>query len=183
MASFVDVYEYLERYNLPQSDYAKASLDLEVACDKVRDKVCQTLDLVEDESIILWGTDTRAMILPELPVVVITSITLDGEAITDFTPDASGILWRDPPAYWPRAYKYEIVYSHGYAAGEVPAIYRLVAMELANSTSVGSSGDITQEAIQDYSVTYSSDSDTAASGDDDILGALDRRIVKRVPMP
>lgn len=177
MASFVDVNDYLNYFGLDDTDVARAALDLDVACDKIRDYLHQQIDAVAADAITLFGTDTRALILPELPVTAVTSVTLDGEALTDWTVDAYGLLWRDDPAYWARGYQYDIVYDHGYATEDIPSILKVVAFQLTYAGSVSSSG-IRQESIADYSVTYATE-----SGTDSILAALDRRIAKRVPTP
>ena len=62
-----------------------------MACDRVRDYLCQQIDQVVGDVVTVYGTGTRAMLLPELPVTVVTSITFDGDAVTDYTVDDYGL--------------------------------------------------------------------------------------------
>jgi hypothetical protein len=175
--SFVPLDEFLS-YAGETVDIDRAEYDLEAACDKIRDYLGQTIDLVEDEAITVYGTNTRAIVLPELPVVDITSVVRNGddvypdEAVTDYHVDAYGVLWRDSPSWWPRYSSYTVTYSHGYAPADVPAILKVAAFKLAM---VEAGMGIRQESVAGYSVTYESP--------DAILSMLDRRIVKRVPTP
>ena len=75
---------------------------------------------------------------------------------------------------WAKGSPYTVTYSHGYPAADVPAIFKVVAFQLAQrSPSVG----LRQESIADYSATY------ATNVEDGLLAALDRRVVKKVPTP
>lgn len=173
MTAFVDVAEYVDYFDLGE-DQANAALDVEAACDHIRDYLCQQIDAVANDVVTLQGTGTRALTLPELPVTAVASVTLDGDAITDYTVDDYGILWRDDPGWWPRGDNYIVTYSHGYAPANIPAILKVVAFQLARRAGTS---DVRQESIADYSVTY------ASNGTDSLLSALDRRVVKRVALP
>lgn len=177
MSTFVSLDEYVDYFGIDASALTRAIVDLDAACDTIRDYLCQQIDVVTNDVITLFGTDTRAMLLPELPVTAVTSITLDGDPVTDWTVDDYGVLWRTDPAYWPRGTQYTVTYSHGYA--EVPAILKVVAFQLARASSTSTPG-VKQESIAGYSVTYA---DAATGTDDGLLSALDRRVVKRVPVP
>ena len=177
MASFVSLDEFL-MYAGETADVDRAEYDLDAACDKIRDYLGQTIDLVAADVITLYGTDTRAMILPELPVASVTSIVQEAddiypaETITDYRVDDHGVLWRNHPEWWPRWASYTVTYTHGYAPADVPAILKVAAFKLAM---VEAGQGIRQESVAGYSVTYESP--------DAILSMLDRRIVKRVPTP
>jgi hypothetical protein len=142
---------------------------LEAACDTVRDKVCQQIDVVTNDVVTLHGTGTRALTLPELPIIAVDSVTLDGVAVTDWTLDEHGLLWRDSPAWWEFGLKYVVTYDHGYT--QVPTIFVRVACQLA-------ANQRTPGALKSAGpFTVFDDPDAA------ILSALDRRVVKRVPVP
>jgi hypothetical protein len=174
MAAFVTIDEYIDYYGITDpTGLARAEVDLDAACDRIRDHLCQTIDEVEDDVVTLYGTGTRALTLPELPVTAVTTVVDDGETLTDWTVDEYGLIWRTDPAYWPRGHEYVVTYSHGYAPADVPAILKVVAFKLARLE--GLSSGVRQESAGPFSVTY--------DNSDQLLGVLDRRIVKRVPVP
>lgn len=154
---------------------AKAALALDAACEAVRLYMCQTINQVTADAITLPGSDTRALLLPELPVTTVASVTLSGTAVTDWTldPIGSGILWRDAPGYWPRCQKFVVTYTHGYATAlTIPANIRLVTLRLA-AAEYDQPGSVLQESTGPFSVTYA----TAAT----MLASLP--VLKRTPMP
>lgn len=168
MASFVSAAEYEAHTGLSFAGTTTPGA-LDAACDMVRDYICQQVDAVAGDVVTLYGTGTRALTLPELPVTSVTSVTLDGVALTDWTVDAYGLLWRDNPGWWDKASKYVVTYDHGYT--QVPAILVRVAAQLAaNQRTPG-----TLKTAGPFTVF--DDPDAA------ILSALDRRVVKRIPVP
>ncbi len=175
MASFVDVNEYLSYYDIDGAALGRVEVSLDAACDRVRDYLSQRIDRVTNDVITLAGTNTRALLLPELPVVSVASVTLAGVPVTDYTFDSHGVLWRTAPYAWERGSNFVVTYTHGYLATEVPALVRLVAMKLARSDEVASAG-VTQQSTGPFSVTYG-DSATDAT-----LAVLDQRVVRRIPV-
>jgi hypothetical protein len=173
MASFVDASDYLAYYNLGGDDMYRAEVDLDAACDRIRDYLGQTVDLVTGDVVTVAGTGTRALTLPELPVVSVASITDDGTAVTDWTVDEYGIVWRTDPYWWPRGHDYEITYTHGYAPADVPAILKVAAFKLARLEGLGTG--VRQESAGPFSVTYESP--------EQVLAVLAQRVVKRVAVP
>lgn len=180
MAAFVTAPEYLAYYtDVTDAEVAQLEANLDEACDKIRDYLGQTVDLVT-EAVTIWGSDTQALTLPELPVVSIASIVSNGTAITDYTFDQYGLVWRNAtsftywaqPGYWSRGLQYVVTYTHGYAT--VPGIIKTTALRLARSA-VGRPDGVRQESVAGYSATYLTD--------DDILSVLQRRRVKRIPVP
>lgn len=174
MASFVTLAEYetFTGVDVPATEATAVLAQLDAACDTVRDYVCQTLDVVAGDVVNLHGSGTRALSLPELPVTSVASVTLDGEAVTDYTLDAYyGLLWRDDPGWWMRGDLYVVTYTHGYAT--VPNIYKRVAAVLARGASSVSPG-VRQESTGPFSVTYD-DVDERS-----VLAALDRKVVRRM---
>lgn len=173
MAAFVTASNYADYYiDVTDSERAQLAANLDEACDKVRDYLCQTLDLVVDDVVTLWGTNTRALTLPELPVVAVTSIVCDGTAITDFTVDQYGLVWRSTGYAWASGLQYVVTYTHGYST--IPGIIKTTALRLARSA-LGRPDGVRSESVAGYSATYLTD--------DDILSVLQRRIVKRVSVP
>jgi hypothetical protein len=171
VATFVTELEYEAHTGLTFDGEATwAALD--AACDTVRDYICQQVDAVEDDVLTVYGSGTRALTLPELPVTAVTSVTLDGAAITDFTFDEHGLLWRDDPGYWVKGARYVVTYDHGYAAGMVPSVLVRAACQLAASNRTPG---LKSRSAGPFSEVYD-DPDT-------ILASLNRRVVKKIPMP
>lgn len=171
MAPFVPLVDYLAWADITDpGEVARAQVALNSACDRVRRHRCQTIDLVTGDVLTLPGSDTRALMLPELPVNSVTSVIGDGVAVTDWMVDGYGILWRTTPNWWPRSSTYVVTYSHGWAPANVPGDIREVTFKLAQ---VEAGGGVQQESIDGYSVIYQ---DTTS-----LLSSLE--VVKRVPLP
>lgn len=181
MAAFVTTSDYVSYYtDASDTELAQLAANLEEACDKIRDYLCQQVDLVAADVVTVWGTGTRALTLPELPIVAVSSIVCNGTAITDYTVDQYGLVWRNQtgytswaqPGYWPAGLQYVITYTHGYAT--VPGIIKTTALRLAR-LAIGRPDGVAQESVAGYSATYLTD--------DDVLSVLQRRIVKRIAVP
>lgn len=96
---------------------ATANLLLEIATGAVQAAAGQRLvEVADDTTPTLLGTFDRWFELPERPVSSVTSVTVDGEAVTDFKRFGSR-LWRtDGWAASPHVPGEVVaVYSHGYA--------------------------------------------------------------------
>lgn len=170
--AFVSPNDYLELF--PDASTVGLVAMLDEACDKVRAYLSQQVDLVTNDVVAVYGSDTRALLLPELPVVSVASVVGDGTAVTDFTSDRYGILWRTPPAYWARPSVYTVTYTHGWSAQTLPAVIRSAACRLARAASANPGG-VSQESVAGYSASYTTDETT--------LSVLDPWMVKRVPVP
>lgn len=175
LATKAELAAYLE-VSEASLDAAKAELMLELASDLVRDELDQRIDLVDGDTVDLLGTGTRVVLLPELPVVEVDSVTVIGEGtVADDLldgPDADrpeyraelghdgrvGIL-RRLAGCWPAGRTIRVVYSHGYAldgsggSTEVPGSIRLAVVRAAARGYVNPEG-VTQESIGRYAVTY-----------------------------
>lgn len=175
MAAFLTFNEFAAIYEDVVDEPARAVLALDAACDAVREHMCQTIARVTNEVITVVGSNTRALLLPELPVITVTSVVASGAALIDWSidPTGAGILWRDDPGYWPRTDKFVVTYTHGYAtSADIPAHIRRVTIQLAK-LDFDNPGSIQQEGAGPFSVTY------AQSGS--LLASLP--VLKRVPMP
>jgi hypothetical protein len=155
------------------TDY-RAILALESASDVVRKYTGQSFDLVEDDEATLDGTGTPSLVLEQLPVVEVSEVTTydaSGENETvlepaDWALRSSGILIRRKSyEYWPRGKANILVtYTHGYDLSDpvaLPADLRLAVMSIASraySTGATTAGEVTQESIGSYRVTYATGS-------------------------
>jgi hypothetical protein len=182
---------------------AKVQFALDSACAEIRQALGnQTLTYVTDDVIELDGTGRTALLLPQLPVVHINSVTIDKGlatelAVTDWVLGLGGVLrrkgtqldptaWytRRPPKVWPWGFgNITVDYDHGYDAYEsepFPKDLINVALQVARSTVSSLPAGITSETIGGYSYTRQLG---ATLGADAYEKLLNRYAVKRVPVP
>lgn len=200
MATFVPIDEYLEYYGITSpAEIIRAELDLDYACDTIRDHLEQTVDRVTDDTVTVFGNDTGALILPQVPVVSVASVTEDGELLdpADYSVDLRfGLLFRQrgadalygPSLAWDRWRSYTVTYTHGYLPDDVPALLKTVAFKLARLGAVefAAAGGISQESVAGYSVTYDNLSTVANAKRaefDALMKILDKRVVRAIPVP
>jgi hypothetical protein len=95
---------------------ARAGEAVQVVSATMRAYMRQTISLVEDDTVTLAGTRGRKLIIPERPVIAVTTVTLDGTTIEtdDYRWTRAGALWRDARWDGPDV-EIEITYDHGYA--------------------------------------------------------------------
>lgn len=154
MAAFFTVAELQSRLG-QNIEAVKAEQLADLASDVVRDEIRQKIDLVENDTITLYGDGGELLVLPELPVIAVTSVLLAGSAMTESVRWGTvGDLRRlsytgsqnsgERVRRWPRGVAVTVVYTHGYAT--VPNTLKNVALELAAATyskddSMSNSGD------------------------------------------
>lgn len=192
MSAFVTIADYEVAFNAIVTGNAgleaKVQWALDGACDEIRGELGdQVLDLVEDDVIVLHGTGHQSLLLPQLPIVAVNSVTIDNGlgselVVTDYKVDFSGILYRRKG--WPWGFgNVTVDYDHGYGAYEglqLPNDLKTVALQVARSTVSSLPAGITSETIGGYSYTRSLG---AAIGADAYEKLLNRYAVKRVPVP
>lgn len=159
----------------PDFDNAAAELNLRIASGEVRAATSQLFDLVEDDVVILDGTGTGTLLLPELPVVDVSEVleaqgtsaevALAGpdEDLIDYEWSEDGIVRRlrrapllefgpsAPTLLFSTRYRwYKVTYSHGYAfvPDEVAGVVIRVAARAYNNPE-----GLRQETIGRYSYT------------------------------
>lgn len=143
----------------------RAIRSLDDASAFIRNYTHQTITTVEEDVVALNGTGIVGILLPEIPVVGVTEVSLVTDWAESATPtvletstyrvdDRVGLLVRGGCDVWDIGIANVLVtYDHGYAT--VPEGIASVAYELAatNYVSFGS-GVVTQEQILSYQVTY-----------------------------
>ena len=156
-----------------------ASIYMEAACDCIRLYIDQNVDYKANDSISIPGSGTTALILPQMPIVSVSSITKDDDEdeVDDTTYHVEGrsrVVLNSGWNKWLRSSWYTVVYSHGYALTQadvdedsgiyrVPATLRLRALEVAATalvSGVTGVGGVKSESIGRYSYEM----DTASSG-------------------
>lgn len=130
MASFADVDDLAvllgETFDATRS--AQAELALEMASTAIRAWTRQTIDLVEDDTIVFAGVWDTDLTLPERPVIEVTEVTVDGTAVTDWEL-VGWSLRREWGGWGGPAVLISVTYTHGYES--VPAWARSVCLQAA----------------------------------------------------
>jgi DNA-binding transcriptional ArsR family regulator len=181
LVTIAELAAYLE-LEVSDLNAAKAELMLELASDLVRDELRQRVDLVEDDVVDFTGTGTAVILLTELPVLEVTSVTLIGEGSTYGTDDALDGVATSSPAWraelgpdgrrgilrslggcWPHGRIIRVVYSHGYelagsgsggaTASDVPGGIRMAVLRSAARGYINPDG-VSQESVGRASISY-----------------------------
>lgn len=160
---------------------------LDSACEQVRSYLEQVINLTEDDVETQDGTGREALLLRQLPVIVVSVVTEDDVELVEGTDwiRSRGILYRTSSSFplgWALGRgNIVITYDHGWAIDEdsistedpvidrVPSDIRIVALGLAARTYRGSTlstpftetGIVTSETIGDYSYTQDTSNSTA----------------------
>lgn len=169
-----DLTDYLGR---DDPDDAGVSFAVESA-----NQVVKTLTEQEFESatstVSLDGTGTDTLLLPQRPVNTVGTVTVNGEADTDFTFTSEGRLIRTggttysswarndvPTGYWPPGRQnVTVTYEHG---GTVPDDVRMVAVMIAYR--LATQGGAIQEQVGGESRRYAIASTDLTAGEKAIL--------------
>jgi len=122
----------------------------QLASDAVREEIRQKVDYTVGDQITLWGDNGEVLVLPERPVVNVSSVVLAGVTLTPTVVNATTNMlmfdWRPEGALrrvvyggsfyasqlfykWPLGVPVSITYDHGYQV--VPSAMTHVAIELA----------------------------------------------------
>jgi hypothetical protein len=164
---------------LTSSDAALIAVDS--ACDICRLIADQTFNAVTDETILLDGTGTDVLTLPERPVSAISAISVEGTALasTEFKfNSATGDVYRVASATdyekpnrlvwtWGRR-NVSVTYSHGYAAADLPRDVRIAALGIAARILLRlEQGGAVQESLGQYAVRYGNEGITTAATTED----------------
>lgn len=109
----------------------------DAACDMVRTLAEQSFN-ADTSTVVLDGTGTDALLLPELPVTAAGTVIVNGGTVTDYVLNGNGILLRgsagvDPRSLWPAGRQnVSVTYDHGYQEIDLPRDVRMVALSIAS---------------------------------------------------
>lgn len=138
------------------SEDAMAATAADAACAIVRGAAEQRFDIVDDEEVLVDGSGTDTLLLPELPVVDVTAV-LEGDTELDpatyIVDRARGAVVHKTGAWRPGRGNFTVTYSHGFE--EVPADVIIVALTVA--ARIYEQGIVKQESVGGYSATFASD--------------------------
>lgn len=173
-----DLAAYAQR-TFDAGDDLLLAISLDSACQLVRSYIGQDVNYLADDEVLLDGTGTDTLLLPQLPVKSVSVVTMIEETGTgatsdleetilvdsiDYTLGAAGILHR--AGVWDRGVSnVKVKYSRGWdftndptIAPPVPSDMRLVALQAANrifSAGLIAVGGVQSESIGQYSYTLS----------------------------
>lgn len=147
---------------------------LEVATAAVQDAAGQRLVEVTDDTVELLGTADYWLQLPEKPVASVSSVEIDGDAVTDFELRGSR-LWRDhgwrepanfsPLTSTPPTSVVAVTYSHGYELTDQDVQFArqvtLVTAAQMYANPLGATG----LSIDDFRQQFSQSAGTSAGGE------------------
>lgn len=150
-ATIADLENVLGR-DLPADDPA-ALFALDSATAMVRAIVEQYIEEVEDDVVVLDGSGTRVLMLPETPVSDVSLIEIDGEELDaeDYQWSADGYVRKLNGTWTTDLRSIEVTYSHGYAT--IPALIVSITAKLA-ARMLDTPAAVRQETIGAYSVSY-----------------------------
>lgn len=164
--SIADLEELLQISITDADKIAAAQRAIAEVTEAIKGYCYQTLELVEDDEVTfdVW-VRTQKLILPELPVVSVTSVVEDGETLTegsdeDYVLVDNGILYRVGQFWAVGPQIVTVTYTHGYS--DIPddivgvctrAASRVYQAGLLAAQTSGVPG-ISATTLGDYSVSY-----------------------------
>lgn len=164
-----DLGDYLGR-DLSADDGAVIAID--AACEICRDVAGQDFN-AGTATFTLDGTGTDAVLLPQLPVKSVSAVLVAGTAITDYTLNSDGMLFRgtagcDPRPVWPSGRQNVAVTAvTGYETTDFPRSVRMVALSIASRLVV--QGVAIEESVGSVRMKYAVASTDLTNGEKLIL--------------
>lgn len=140
MAQFASADDLAARLGveLGQPEQTRAEALLKSASGLIQAEARQVIERVTDDEVILPGTSDDRLRLPERPVVSVASVAIDGEtlAATGYYLDAGALVRRQLDSlalgcsgFGAPSQEVRVVYTHGYAADEMPETVKSVCLE------------------------------------------------------
>lgn len=132
---------------------AAALFALDSATAMVRAVIGQYVEEVEDDVVVLDGSGTRVLMLPETPVSDVSLIEIDGEELDadEYQWSADGYVRKLNGTWSTDLRSVEITYTHGYAT--IPPLIVSITAKLAGRM-LDVPAAVRQETIGAYSVSY-----------------------------
>lgn len=173
--TLTDLSDYLGR-DVSADDGAVIALD--ASCDICRDEAEHPINR-GTATMAFDGTGTDALVLPYHPVANAGTVTVGGEAVTDYTLTGHGVLLRGtagvlPRPVWPEGRQnVGVTFEYGYEPADIPRSVKMVALAIATRLVV--QGPAERETLGDSSVQYAVASTDLTNGERRILGRLRRQ--------
>lgn len=160
-------------------DCSTAELILALATGEVQSATLQRLVAVADDEITLMGTTDSWLSLPERPVNAVSSVTIDGTALTAGTgyKRFGARLWRRAgwASCWGEPSEIGVVYSHGLAVGDQALQPARAGVLALGRMAYGNPGGLLSEAIDDYRAQWAAAVSAAAETAPHLMQSLRRR--------
>jgi hypothetical protein len=164
-----DLTAYLGR-DVTADDGAVIAID--AACD-----ICRTIAERQfnagTSTIMLDGTGTDAVLLSELPVNTVGTVTVNGTEETDYLLTDNGMLLRGTAGVYPREAwdsgrrNVTVTYTHGYETIDIPRDVRMVALSIASRLVI--QGVALEEAQGTSRIKYAAAATDLTKGEERIL--------------
>lgn len=155
---------------------------IEEATAAIQNYTNQTLELVESDSVTFDGRGGNKLYLPQLPVVSVSSVTVDDVALvvtTDYKLGQHGILYRVGNWWTPGIQNITVVYSHGYATlpDDIVSVCARAAARIyqagLSTADINGNPSIASIGLGDYNVSYQS----SPANDGGLLGVSAPRML------
>ncbi len=181
-----DLSDYLTR---DVTSDPRTVIAVDAACEIVRGYLMQQVNLVLGDVVQVDGTGTYSLVLPELPVIEVSDVTVydtngeNAETLVvndDYVLGNAGVLWRMGKRWRPGKRNVWVTYSHGWDIAEetyaygytdptptVPTDIRMVALQVATRAFLSGAtgaGLMRSETIGKYGYTTAGDAGTSPSG-------------------
>lgn len=160
----------LENYLGLTTDVDKAAIAADTACDVIRKTLDQNMDFVADDEVVLDSEGLDFLLLPEMPVYSVTSLT--GPGGSELTQGTTFVLDKESGSLRTKNFGskflkgrqiYTAVYTHGYVSDaaapglpadvvEWPSSMRMVALQLASR--IYDQGIVSSESVGGVSMSY-----------------------------
>lgn len=132
---FISVTELGNMIGRDLSADAGATIAVNAATDYCRTIAEQTFTAVSNDTVILDGTGTDSLLLPQLPVTRVRSVKDAGDAVTDWVLNDNGVLFRvtdeGTASTWGLGrQRWTVAYDHGYDT--IPGDIKEVALSIAS---------------------------------------------------
>lgn len=156
MASFATSADLAARLKktFSQADTDQAELLLAGATARIRALTGQWISEVVDDVFTTDAPVSRTLWLPERPVTAVDSVTVDGEAVTDWVRRGSRLRRVDPWATVCEESEVVVVYSHGHGLeSEGIELARDASMAMAGWAR-GNTAGLKQRTIDDFTQIF-----------------------------
>ena len=148
----------LEYASLTAGQQATLLLLVETATGVVQDAAGgQRIVAVAGDVVEVMGTHDSWLALPQIPVTAVASVTVDGDAITDWKLFGNRLFRRCGwQVCWDEPSLVSVTCDHGYADGAQELQNARRAVLAICQAAYGNPGGLSSESIDDYKATYSS---------------------------
>ena len=138
---------------LTSDEQTRATALLALASGLIRSVARQRIELVEDDTLTIRGSGESTYLLPERPVVSVSSVTINGTAADAATWWLEDDTLVRPGGFGSTRWPLVIVYTHGYPADEIPEAIKAVCLEAVVRVWVNP-GSVVSERVGSEQTTY-----------------------------